>query len=154
MEIAIMSREEIEQMALKPFPDKTAVISITDSDAQPVIFRNSPEFLLPLVFDDAEPEASPLDELLKNHPGFRNEYQIITDQQAKEIAGFAKDVYKTARLLVCQCEFGQSRSAAVAAAITECFNSNGIDIFADDRYTPNKYVFRKVLEKLRSLQEV
>lgn len=149
MEITIMSREGIEKLSLTPFPAKTAIISIIDSDAPPVGFHNRPEFLLSLAFDDAEPESDLLNELLKAYPGFRNDYRIITDQQAKEIANFAHVMHKAADLLICQCEFGQSRSAAVAAAITEYFNGDGIGIFADDRYCPNKYVFRKVLEKLK-----
>ena len=149
MEITIMSREDIEKLALKSFPAKTAVISITDSDALPVEFHKRPEFLLSLAFDDTEPESDLLDELLKDYPGFRNDYRIITDQQAEEIANFARVMHRTADQLICQCEFGQSRSAAVAAAITEYFSGDGIEIFADDRYCPNKYVFRKVLEKLK-----
>lgn len=149
MEITIMSREDIEKLALKPFPSKTAVISIIDSDALPVEFHNKPEYILSLAFDDTEPESDLLDELLKDYPRFRNEYRIITDQQAEEIANFAYVMHRAAARLICQCEFGQSRSAAVAAAITEYFDSNGIEIFADDRYYPNKYVFRKVLEKLK-----
>lgn len=152
MKITIMSRENIERMAQKPFPEKTAVISITDSDAQPVEFRNSPAFLLSLIFDDMEPESGLLDELIRDFPDFQNEYRIITERQTEEIANFSTIMYQAADLLICQCEFGQSRSAAVAAAVMEHFNGNGIDVFADDRYCPNKYIFRKVLGKLRGTQ--
>ena len=149
MKIAIMSRESIERLAQQPFPERTAVISIMDSDAPPVEFRNSPAFLLSLVFDDMEPESDLLKELLGDFPDFRNEYQIITEQHAEKIANFSTVIYQVADLLICQCEFGQSRSAAVAAAIMEHFSDNGIDVFADDRFCPNKYVFRTVLKKLK-----
>lgn len=149
MKISIMGREGIEKLARKPFSEKTAVISIIDSDAFPVEFMHKPEFLLRLAFDDMEPGSGLLDELLREYAGFRNEYKIIADGQAQAIAEFAKAMHETAGQLICQCEFGQSRSAAVAAAVMEFFSGNGIDIFADDRYSPNKYVFRKVLEKLR-----
>ena len=152
MKIAIMGRERIERLAQQPFPERTAVISITDSDALPVEFRNSPDFLLALEFDDMEPESDLLDELLKGYPDFQNEYQIITERQAEKIANFSTVIYQVADLLICQCEFGQSRSAAVAAAIMEHFSGNGIDVFADDRYCPNKYIFRKVLGKLLETQ--
>ena len=51
--------------------------------------------------------------------------------------------------LICQCEHGQSRSAAVASAILEFKSRRGIQIFADDRYYTNKVVFRRVLEALK-----
>ena len=51
--------------------------------------------------------------------------------------------------LICQCEYGQSRSAGVAAAVMEYYYSKGIHIFADVRYYPNKLVFRKLLCSLR-----
>ena len=36
--------------------------------------------------------------------------------------------------IICQCEHGQSRSAACAAAIKEHFEKSGIEVFADYRY--------------------
>lgn len=151
MKIAVMSREQLEKTARNPFPEKTAVISISDSDAPPPELRHAPAFLLPLVFDDMDPESELLDDLFTDLPGTRMEYRVITDRQAQEIALFARKMHTAAALLICQCEFGQSRSAAVAAAVTEYFNGNGIEIFADIRYSPNKYVFRKVYEQLRAL---
>lgn len=50
--------------------------------------------------------------------------------------------------VICQCEHGQSRSAAIAAAILEYETQNGISIFTDDKYYPNKVVFRKVYRAL------
>lgn len=149
MKIAIMSRERIERLAQQPFPARTAVISITDSDAFPVEFRCRPDFLLSLTFDDMEPDSDLLAELLKDNPDFRDEYKIIDDKQASEISNFAQIIYPLADLLICQCECGQSRSAAVAAAIMEHFSGNGSVILADRHYSPNGYVFRLVLEKMK-----
>lgn len=153
MKIEIMSRESLEQRVRKPFPEKTAIISITDSDALPVKFIHSPEHLLPLVFDDLDPESDFMDEILNGFPEFENSFLTMTNNQAQSIADFVRAIHPITKLLICQCEYGQSRSAAVAAAIAEHFNGNGIDIFADSRYFPNKYVFRTVLEKLRSAGE-
>ena len=50
--------------------------------------------------------------------------------------------------LICQCEYGQSRSAACAAAILEFYDKNGISIFADYRYYPNQLVYNKVKDAL------
>lgn len=51
--------------------------------------------------------------------------------------------------MIVQREHGQSRSAAVAAAILEFAEGDGISIFSDDRYYPNKLVYRKTLKALR-----
>ena len=74
---------------------------------------------------------------------------MLTDDQADKIAEFILSVMGKAELLICQCEHGQSRSAAVAASILEYINRSGIDIFADDNYYPNKMVFKKVLRQLK-----
>lgn len=50
--------------------------------------------------------------------------------------------------IICQCDYGQSRSAACAAAIIEYFEHRGISIFADYRYYPNQLVFNKIYEAL------
>ena len=74
---------------------------------------------------------------------------MLTEEQAGEMASFFLSVKDKADLLICQCEHGQSRSAAVAAAVLEYQNKSGIDIFADDNYYLNKMVFKKVLDQMR-----
>ena len=54
--------------------------------------------------------------------------------------------------IICQCEYGQSRSAGCAAAIREHFYSDGIKIFADYRYYPNQLVYNKVFDALEGLK--
>ena len=84
MKIEIMSRETLEQITAGPDFQKTAVISIIDSDAIPVHLRFAPDFLLPLCFDDMNPESDLMDELFKEFPEARNSASIITDRQAKK----------------------------------------------------------------------
>ena len=50
--------------------------------------------------------------------------------------------------ILCQCEYGQSRRAACAAAILEYFDGSGISIFADYRYYPNQVVYHKIMDAL------
>jgi hypothetical protein len=76
---------------------------------------------------------------------------MFSSAQAEAMARFFFDVCDKADILICQCEHGQSRSAAVASAILEYRSKRGIDIFADDRYYPNKVVFRRLLSALRAL---
>ena len=55
--------------------------------------------------------------------------------------------------IICQCEYGESRSSGCAAAILENFYKNGISVFADYRYYPNQVVYHKVLEALEKFYE-
>ena len=142
MQIEIFSREAIKQIAKNPFPDTTALISITDYGYDFAELRNKPEYLLQLAFDDvsADEFETEADQI---------KYHMITDDQAKQIAEFYHNIHDKVDTLICQCEHGQSRSAAIASAIMEYRNGNGIDIFVDDKYYPNKTIFKKVFKQLR-----
>ena len=120
---------------LKVKSDDPAVISIRDCGDDPLPISDKPKRFLSLEFDDVVPGD--------------DEGVPISDAQAQSIAEFVFSCRDEIRVLVCQCTFGQSRSAAVAAAVAEYFNGNGIKIFADDRYCPNKNVFRKVFKALQ-----
>jgi predicted protein tyrosine phosphatase len=73
---------------------------------------------------------------------------IISDTQAQEIAGFVLEHKEETDVLVCQCHYGISRSAACAAAVAEYYYGNGKSYFSDYRYHPNKRVYKKVLREL------
>ena len=153
MKILIRSRKSIEKMSKSPFSKGTALISITDVNYSPVNLENQPEFLLRLAFDDVDNDVfadEPIDKLTqKERVEMEKKYNMLSEEQANEIASFCENNKDNISTLICQCEHGQSRSAAVAAAILEFRSRRGIQIFADDSYYPNKVVFRKVLEGLK-----
>ena len=70
--------------------------------------------------------------------------------EAEELAKFIYDAVENRYNIICQCEFGQSRSAGCAAAIREHFYGDGIRIFADYRYYPNQMVYHKVYDALNA----
>lgn len=149
MEIKILSRDAIKTKFL---PAKTAVISITDYDWSFAKLANKPDYLLQLAFDDIDGDVF-MDELgrkptSEEMQAIEQKYHMLSDEQAKEIADFYHSICDKADLLICQCEHGQSRSAAIAAAIMEYEHCNGIHIFASDDYYPNKIIFRKVLKAI------
>ena len=151
MKIAIKSRAEIEDFA---FPTKSALISITDYDYDFAELRSQPDYILQLVFDDIDSDVF-VDELGRTPTDAERKhielkYHMMTDEQAQQITDFYNKVSDTVDILICQCEHGQSRSAAVAAAIMEYAYGNGIEVFADERYYPNKTIFNKVLKQLRN----
>ena len=153
MKILIKSRTEIEAMSQTQFPTHTALISITDAGLDFAELVHKPEFLLQVAFDDVDNDIF-IDELgRKPNEGERQsleeKYKMLTDSQALQIASFYYDHKDTISTLICQCEHGQSRSAAVAAAILEFRSRRGISIFSHDSYYPNTVVFRKVLSALK-----
>ena len=68
--------------------------------------------------------------------------------EADALAAFIYRAREEGREILCQCEYGQSRSAGCAAAILEHFGRRGIDVFADYRYYPNQLVYHKVFDAL------
>ena len=82
-------------------------------------------------------------------------YAYTYQSYLKEADELAKFIYKVKRegcRIVCQCDFGQSRSAACAAAILEHFEGRGIDVFADYRYYPNQLVYHKIFDALEKIK--
>ena len=68
--------------------------------------------------------------------------------EAPELASLIDNAVSMGMDIICQCDYGQSRSAACAAAILEYYEKSGIQIFADYRYYPNQLVFNKILDAL------
>ena len=145
MKIEIHSFESIEARAQKPFEPRTAIISIGDNGNEPPELKYAPDYIIRLEFEDIAPDEFDDEGINPDH--------IFNDEQAREIAEFIYKVNDKADTIICQCEYGQSRSAGLAAAIREHFHGDGIDVFADDRYYPNKLVFRKVLTALNELSK-
>ena len=152
MIIKIMSRDAIEMLCEHPFVEKTAIISITDYGYDFAELKNEPHHLLQLAFDDVDGDVF-IDELgenpsLEDKLKIEKKYHMLSNKQANQIAEFVNEVWDNVDVIICQCEHGQSRSAAVAAAIMQYKYQNGIEIFADDKYYPNKLVYRKVFDAL------
>ena len=149
MKLQILSREKIELLSKKGFKPHTAVISISDTDLEFAEMENKPEFLFQIAFDDVDNDTFTYDSLFSPEEDTKEKYKMLSDIQAQQIADFYFNIKDTAETLICQCEHGQSRSAAVAAAVLEIRSKRGIDIFADDRFYPNKIVYRKVYKALK-----
>jgi len=81
------------------------------------------------------------------------DYGLTFDTYFPEVDALAAFVIKAiedGNDIICQCEYGQSRSAACAAAIKEYIDHTGIEVFADYRYYPNQLLFNKVLAALKN----
>lgn len=149
MNISIYSRNEIEKLITSDFPKNTAVISFYDPPGKhgdresAVDYKGKAEKLFQVAVNDIDLEVL-------------EDFGLTFDTyftEADELAEFIYDAYDTGMDIICQCQYGQSRSAACAAAILEHFHKNGISIFRDYRYYPNQLLFNKVYEALKSQKE-
>lgn len=106
--------------------------------------------LVKLGFTDEGREISPVGELLLDLKKLRK-YHLTYETYFPEVDDLAEFIFnakKEGKDIICQCEYGESRSSGCAAAIHEYFYKDGIKIFADYRYYPNQMVYHKVYDAL------
>ena len=146
MKVEIHSIQSLKRRAHKPFAPDTALISIGDFGKELPLLEYKPAHILRMEFDDVTPSE------IDCESSERYAFRLFSEEQANQIADFVYRYWESRGTLLCQCHYGQSRSAAVAAARKEHFYHNEIVIFADEqeRYCPNVYVFRLTLRALRN----
>ena len=145
MKIDICSRKTAEALLENGFPENTAVISFYDPPPKrkkdvlpPVDYKDNADRVFYVQVHDIDLEILP-------------DYGLTVDTylpEADRIADFIRKAHDDGLDILCQCEYGQSRSAACAAAIAEYYDHNGIEIFADYRYYPNQLVYHKIIDAL------
>lgn len=145
MKVSIYSRKNVEELLKDNFPDNTAVISFYDPIDKkedffykPVDYLNKPVKLFQVAVHDADLSYLP-------------KCGLTYDTYFPEVDNLANFIYKAKEEgldILCQCEYGESRSSACAAAILEHFYQNGLSIFTDYRYYPNQVVYHKVFDAL------
>ena len=149
MEVSIYSRKSIKELMDKGFPQNTAVISFytpknkRDYEEKRVDYIDVCDRVFYVGIPDIDIEIL-------------SEYGYTYKTYLAEADELAKFIYKARGNgldIICQCNYGQSRSAACAAAILQHFEKRGIDIFVDYRYYPNQLVYHKVFEALEKQKE-
>lgn len=145
MKVQIYSRKAIEDLLQGDFPKNTAVISFYDPPSKrtgevfkPVDYKGKAERVFTIPIHDIDIEIL-------------EDYGLTFDTYFPEVNSLAEYIHQAHNDgldIICQCEYGQSRSAACAAAILEHYYKDGISVFADYRYYPNQLVFNKVRKAL------
>ena len=151
MNVFIYSRDDIEQIISEgKFPKNTAVISFCDTaikridaDYTHVDYRGVCDCVFYSELDDLD-----LDSI--KDKGYTYDLYF---PEADEIAEFVYNAFNSGMDIICQCEYGQSRSAGCAAAICEHFYHNGIEIFADYKRCPSQVVYHKIYDALKRFME-
>lgn len=145
MNVTICSRKRAEELLRNGFPPRTAVISLCDP---PSTDRHAPTPPLDYTGTAARVFTVAVRDLdLSVLPDVGLTYDTYLPE-ADALAAFIYQARADGLDILCQCEYGQSRSAACAAAILEHFDSTGISIFADYRYYPNQVVYHKIMDAL------
>ena len=149
MNVTIYSRVEAETLiANGDFPQNTMVISFYDP-AIKHINKSYTHVDYSGVCDKVY--YSELDDLDLDVLGDMGYDYDTYFSEAKDMARFIVEAYRSGRDIICQCEYGQSRSAGSAAAIREHFSHDGIWVFADFKRYPNQLVFRKLYDALENI---
>ena len=148
MNVEIYSRKAIKELMDKGFPQNMAVISFYTPNNKREGMQGSVDYsgLCNNVFFVGIPDIDI--ELLADYGYTYESYLAQTDELAK----FIYEAKANGHDIICQCDYGQSRSAACAAAILQHFEGRGIDIFADFRYYPNQLVYHKIFDALERLK--
>ena len=146
MNISIHSRESIERLIANSFPPNTAIISFNDplyenihDNIPPIDFKGEYERIFRLTLPDIDIDS------LEDYGYSIHTYFTESDT----LAEFIRKAHNDGLNIICQCEYGESRSSGCAAAILEHYEKNGISIFSDYRYYPNKLIYNKLLHSLR-----
>jgi predicted protein tyrosine phosphatase len=128
----VLGRHDIETIQLDvPY----AVISATDPEREAAILAESPNrrAVLRLSFHDKSgPRAAALGKI------------ALTVADAHAILDFVEANRHEVNLIVCQCEAGISRSAAIAAALSRIVQDE--DQFFFEHYAPNDWIYQTLLE--------
>ena len=148
MEVSIYSRKAIGELIEKGFPQNTAVISFYTPKNKRDYEGNRVDCsgVCDRVFYVGIPDIDI--EILGD---YRYTYETYL-AEADDLAKFIYEAKADGLDIICQCDYGQSRSAACAAAILQHFERRGIDIFADYRYYPNQLVYHKIFDALEKLK--
>ena len=141
MKISIYSRSTLERkLEHHEVDENTAIVSFADTVDDFIEFPNNIN-VLKVAFYDIRPFSIPEEDYHKMLP------------EAEEIAKFVDLNLRNKKNIICQCDYGISRSAGLAAAIMEHYKHEGIKVFGDYHYTPNQFVFNKVLNALNVLNK-
>ena len=144
MNVSIHSRESVETLLREGLPPNMAIISFYD----PITTR-TPKGYKPVDYSGVE---NPVFQIALHDIDLEilGEYNLTYDTyfpEAQALATFIWGAFESGMQILCQCEYGQSRSAACAAAILEYYHQRGITIFADQgsfTYKDSTYYIRKM----------
>lgn len=146
MRVSIYSRKEIEEIISKgEFPENTAVISFYDPAIKHIDKEYTHVDYSRVCSNVYYCEVEDLDLDYLSEKGYTYETFFPDADKAAE---FIYQAYNTGMDIICQCDYGQSRSAGCAAAILQHFYKTGIDVFTDYNRYPSQVIYHKIFDAL------
>lgn len=138
MQYDIMNREKASEASLAAVGPATAIISIINADAPSNRFGNADwiKGVLEIRFNDT-PAGYP---------------DCITEADARKMAEYVYEMAGLVNRFIVQCEYGVSRSAAIAAAMMLCLDGDDSVIWGNEYYAPNKTCYRLMLVALEKMK--
>ena len=139
LKILVLGREEIKNFSAHlPY----IIISVTDPETDDAEIPAADNLIdvLRLKFHDVGKPQTFQTERIKEFP--------MTKSQASEIKTFVERHIEKTRLIVCQCEQGVSRSAAIAAALWRFWQETDEYFFRN--YWLNRFVYDCLTEVLEN----
>ena len=146
MKVNVCSRKAAEELVKTAELNNVAVVSFYDPPS-----RRTGEVFSPLDYQGKAARVFSV-ALYDIDLEILSDYGLSYDTYFPEVdalAEFIRTAHDDGLDLFCQCEYGQSRSAACAAAVREYYYKDGIEVFADYRYYPNQLVYHKVYDALK-----
>jgi predicted protein tyrosine phosphatase len=107
----------------------------------PVLNATKRSGLLQLAFLDMDRHVPGIED----HDSWSYGSRLFTPENADQILDFVNEMWDKVDLFLVHCEAGISRSPAVAAAL--CKIKHGHDQHFFDNYTPNRLVYRTLLDR-------
>ena len=146
MNVSIYSKKATEKLiADKNFPENTAVISFFDPAS-----KHSGKSYSHIDYSEVCQNVCycEVEDLDHDYLSAKGHTYDSFFPEADETAKFIFNAYNSGMNIICQCDYGQSRSAGCAAAILEFFYHTGITVFADYKYYPNQVIYHKIYDAL------
>ena len=128
----ILNRFDVETTLLDvPY----VIVSVTDPERPEATIADSPNrrAVLRLKFHDKGSRHQ-----------ISREKLVMSQEDAQAILAFVQEHLDKVKLIVCQCEAGISRSAAIAAALSRILQEEDHFFFAN--YAPNDWIYQTLLE--------
>ena len=146
MNVAVMSRAGAVRYCHLEHENKAVIISISDpsmyySNAPFMSEQNRVVHILRLSFADAD---RPMTKDVYGKMATQDD--LMTDNDAAQVAKLIGRYADTD--IIVHCDAGISRSSGVAAAILKYVTGSDAAIFGNNRFCPNMWCYRKVLETL------
>lgn len=160
MNFKVMSRKTAIEYSQQAHEDKSAIISITNTDDLIYPFAPIPQSniqsILYMQFDDIQQISENEYKYFfgKNNNGVmlkedfeQTEYKVFSDTDAKIICDFIDRLKGEIDTIIVHCLAGRSRSAGCAAAIMLALEGDDSSIFNNPFYHPNTTVYTKLIKE-------